>query len=194
MDRAALGMIRGPIHSRQKSILVDQLSRPDQVLPTEWSLLPRVFNKICRILSCPHLVLFATWANAKLLLYVSPVLDPQAWKQDALHLQWDHIFAYAFSLFELLRQVISKVMESEGLALVLVAPLWPQKEWFADLLDLLVEEPLELPRMWNFLVQPHVKKYYRGLETLRLHTWSLSSELLERRAFREKLRVLQRQT
>ena len=28
---------------------------------------------------------------------------------------------------------------------------------FADLLALLVEEPLELPLLWNLLVQPHVK-------------------------------------
>ena len=32
---------------REKSILGDQLSRPDQVLPMEWSLLPRVFYVIC---------------------------------------------------------------------------------------------------------------------------------------------------
>ena len=46
-----------------------------------------------------------------------------------------------------------------------MAPLWPQKEWFTDLLALLMAEPLELPRVWDLLVQPHVKKYHCLLET-----------------------------
>ena len=52
----------------KKNILANQLSRPDQILPTEWSMLPRVFEEICRVFGRPHLNLFATWANVKLLL------------------------------------------------------------------------------------------------------------------------------
>ena len=65
----------------KKNILADQLSWPDQVLPMEWSMLPHVFDGICRVFGCPQLDLFATWANAKLPLYVSPVPDPLAWKK-----------------------------------------------------------------------------------------------------------------
>ena len=36
--------------------------------------------------------------------------------------------------------------------MVPLAPLWPQKEWFLDLLALRVEEPLEFPMLWNLLV------------------------------------------
>ena len=86
--------------------------------------------------------------------------------------------------FALLCQVILRVMELEGLKLLLVAPLWPQKEWFADLL---VAELLELPRVWNFPAHPHVRKYHRVPETHRLHAWSLSSNLSERLDFRGKL-------
>ena len=63
--------------SRRKNILADQ------VLPTEWSLLPKVIEGICSVFGRPHLHLFATRAKMKLPLYVPPVLDPQAWKQDA---------------------------------------------------------------------------------------------------------------
>ena len=115
---------------------------------------------------------------------MSPILDPLAWEAGHIHLQWDHLYAQ-------LRRVISQVLELEGLSLVLIAPLWPQKEWFADLLALLVVEPLELPRVWNLLVQPHVRKYYRGLETFRLHTWNLSSDLSEKQVFREVLCISQ---
>ena len=91
-------------------------------------------------------------------------------------------------------KVISRVMESEGLRLLLMAPLWPQKECFADLLDLLIAEPFEFLRVWNLLAQPHVRKYHQGLKTFRLHAWSLSSYLYKRQDFQGRLRALQWQT
>ena len=41
----------------KKNVLADQLSCPDQVLPTEWSLLPRVFDAICEVFDCPPIYL-----------------------------------------------------------------------------------------------------------------------------------------
>ena len=95
------------IPGKKKNILADQLNCPDQILPTEWSLLPCVFDGICQVFGCPHLDLFTTRVNTKLPLNVSPVPDPIAWKQDALHLPWNHLVAYTFPPFILLRQVIS---------------------------------------------------------------------------------------
>ena len=53
-----------------KNILVDQLSHPDQVLPTVWFPLPLVSYAICEVFDCPHIYSFATRANMKLPLYV----------------------------------------------------------------------------------------------------------------------------
>ena len=53
--------------------------------------------------------------------------------------------AHAFPPFSVIRQVINKVIPSHNLDLNLVAPLWHQKEWLPDLLELLVEPPLQLP-------------------------------------------------
>ena len=117
----------------RKNILANQLSRLDQVLPMEWSLLPRVFEGICSVFGRPHLDLFATRANTKLPLYVFPVPNPLAWKQDAFQHPWDHLSTYAFLPFALLRQVLSRVLALTGLSLVLVALLWLQEEWFADI-------------------------------------------------------------
>ena len=171
---------------RKKNVLADQFSHPDQVLPSEWSLLMRVFKGICKVFGCPHLDLFATHANAKLPLYVSPVPDPMAWKQCTFQRPWDHLSAYALPRFALLRQVLSRVL-STGLSLVPVALLWPQKVWVTDLLSLLVGEPLELLLVWNLLVQLHVWKCHRGLRTFLLHTWKLSSVLSERQSFLRRL-------
>ena len=71
---------------------------------------------------------------------MSPVVDPTAWKQDAFQHPWDGLSSNLFPHFAILRQVLSRVMLLIDLFLVLVAPLWYQKEWFVDLLVLLSEE------------------------------------------------------
>ena len=68
---------------KKKNVLADQLSNLNQVLPTEWSFLPWVFNTICEVHGHPYIDLFATRADGKLILYVSRVPDPVTWKQDA---------------------------------------------------------------------------------------------------------------
>ena len=68
---------------KKMNVLADQRNRQDQVLYVEWSVLPQVFNVICEVFCLPHTALFATIVNVKLLLYVSPVPVPMAWKQDA---------------------------------------------------------------------------------------------------------------
>ena len=70
-------------HHGKSNIPANQLSHPDQVLPTRWSLLPWVFDAICAVDVWPLIYLFSTRANAKLPLYMSPVSNPTAWKQDA---------------------------------------------------------------------------------------------------------------
>ena len=132
---------------------------------------------------CPHLDLFATRANVKPPLYVSPVPDPIARKQDAFQHSWAHLSTYAFPPFVLIRQVLSRVLLSIGLSLILLALCWPQKEWFADLLSLLVDEPFKLLQVWNLLVQPHVREFHCSLGTLCLHVWKLSSDLSEKQGF-----------
>ena len=81
------------------NILADQLSRPDQILLTEWSLLPCVFDRFCGVFGRSHLNLFATRASNKFPLYMSPVPDLLAWTQDTLHLPSDLLDAYAFPPF-----------------------------------------------------------------------------------------------
>ena len=61
--------------------------------------------------------------------------------------------------------------------MILVALLWPQKEWFTDFLALLVEELLELPMPRYLLAQAHARKFQRGLESLCLYAWRLSSDV-----------------
>ena len=75
----------------ESNVLADLLSRRRQVVGTEWSLHPRVARSLLRVWGNPSIDLFATCLNAKLPLYCSLVLDPQAVFEDAFRHPWDDL-------------------------------------------------------------------------------------------------------
>ena len=91
------------------NVLADVLSRCGQVVGTEWSLHPQVARSLLRVWGNPSIDLFATCLNAKLPLYCSLVLDPQAVFEDALRHPWDDLDLYAFPPFPLVGRVIARV-------------------------------------------------------------------------------------
>ena len=169
---------------RQANVLADLLSRRWQIVGTKWSLHPQVARLLLCVWGNPSIDLFATSLNAKLPLYCSLVLDPQAIFEDAFLHPWDDLDLYAFPPFPLIGRVVARV---ESHRVTLVAPLWPEKEWFADLLLLLTQPPLALPWWDSLLRQPHCNLFHQGLHALNLHAWRLSSVTSESRAFREWL-------
>ena len=171
----------------ESNVMADLLSRRGQVVGTEWSLHPQVARSLLRVWGNPSIDLFATCLNAKLPLYCSLVPDPQAVFEDAFRQPWDDLDLYAFPPFALVGRVIALVQESSQVAMTLVAPLWPEKEWFADLLLLLTQPPLALPCWDKLLRQPHCSLFHQGVHALNLHAWRLSSVTTESRAFREGL-------
>ena len=168
----------------QANVLADLLSRRGQVVGTEWFLHPQVARSLLRVCGNPSIDLFATCLNAKLPLYCLLVPDPQAVFEDAFRHPWDDLDLYAFPPFPLVGRVIACVRESSRVALTLVAPLWPEKEWFADLLLLLTQPPLALPWWDSLLWQPHCNLFHQGIHALNLHSWRLSSVTSESRVFR----------
>ena len=107
------------------NVIADKLSRLNQVIQTEWSLLPEVFAQICRRWHRPSVDLFATRFNHKLPRFVSPVPDRSAWEVDALSLPWEDLDAYAFPPTALLHQVVTKLLDHGFRRLILIAPGWP---------------------------------------------------------------------
>ena len=171
----------------QANVLADLLSRCGQVVETEWSLHPQAARSLLRVWGNPSIDLFATRLNVKLPLYCSLVPDPQAVFEDAFHHPWDGLDLYAFPPFPLVSRVIARVKESSRIAMTLVAPLWPEKEWFADLLLILAQPPLALPWWDSLLQQPHCNLFHQGVHALNLHEWRLSSVTSKSRAFQEGL-------
>ena len=149
----------------QANVLADPLSRRWQIIGTEWSLHPQVARSLPRVWGNPSIDLFATCLNAKLPLYCLLVPDPQAVFEDAFRHPWDDLDLYSFPPFPLVGRVIARVRESLRVAMTLVAPLWPEKEWFADLLLLLTQPPLALSWWDSLFRQPHCNLFHQQWHT-----------------------------
>ena len=138
--------------------------------------------------------LSASSLNNRLPVYYSPIQDPQAIGVDSMLHSWDHLQAYAFPPFSLIRPVVNKTRGAISAEFTLIAPYWPHKEWFPDLLVLLLEPPIRLPRRADLLRQPHFHRYHRGLPSLNLHAWRLSSnQLCKKDSLKKWLNSFQRQ-
>ncbi len=157
------------------NVLADSLSRKNQILPTEWSLHPTVFSKICSVFGVPQYDLFATRWNHKLPQFVSPVPDPLASAVDALSWSWPRTLLYAFPPTALVPAVLQKIL-LDGATVLLVCPLRPTKSWFNLYLQLLQSPPRLLPLRSDLLSQPQSGRCHAALESLNLHVGLLSAE------------------
>lgn len=168
------------------NVLADALSRRDQVLSTEWTLNSEVCRQLWKLWGYPTIDLFATRANCRLGNFVSPYEDPQAIATDALLFGWNHQDLYAFPPFPLIRKVLNKLRESQNTRLILIAPFWPQKEWFPDLWSMSVQTPRLLPSRWDLLRQPHVRRFHQRLHELHLTAWRLSTVSSDTKVSRQR--------
>ena len=171
------------------NILADRLSRLDKPIKTEWALDQTVANSVLQMLNFPNVDLFATRFNHRLPLYVSPVQDYKALAIDALFMDWNHLHAYAFPPFILIPAVLEKIRQHQC-RIVLIAPFWPQQQWFSELLLLLVSAPICLPLIPRLLTQSKGRFVHQNLPILDLHIWELSNNQSEIRNFHKTLQIL----
>ena len=104
------------------------------------------------------------------------MVDQQSAGTDAMIQPWDNLQAYAFPLFGFIQRVLTKVRQSRNLEMTLVAPFWPLKLWFPDLLVLLVEVQVLLLMRKDLLKQSHFHHYHRKLPALRLTGFRIVSD------------------
>ena len=79
-------------------------------------------------------------------------------------------------------RVINHIKTMTGLQMILLAPLWSHREWFLNLLLLLVVEPLQHPKVWDLLM--HISLYPGSYQSSHME---LSSNFLENKAFQREL-------
>ena len=141
-----------------------------------------MFKQICQKWFTPHVDLFATHLNHKLLLYVSLVPDPKAWDIDALNINWMGLSAYAYPPTALLHRVIQKIKQCHCLIIV-IAPGWPGMPWFWDLVQLPTEIPPQLPVSTALLKQSHNYVFHSNPQHLNLHPWCLGVYSSKKKAY-----------
>ena len=73
----------------------------------------------------------------------------------------NNLDAYAYPPTTLIRPCLNKV-KSENVDLILIAPNWPNQEWFTDILDLLVQKPIKLPHSKILLKQTFSHRFRTG--------------------------------
>ena len=162
-----------------RNVLADSLSRPHRLPSSKWSLNMGVFRSLAR--QWPVIIdLFATSDNHRCSIYFSSFRDPLSVGTFAILQSWDGLIAYAFPPWSILPQVMAKLRVSNGTLLTLVAPYWPHRPWFVDLLQLSVAPPVVLSNRSDLLFQPRPCQHYPGLHRLALHAWRLSSDSPER--------------
>ena len=162
--------IQGSLNTR-----ADLLSRPNLVIGSEWTLHQEVVQD--HLHQWPAIIdLFATSLTARLPVFFAPAWEPKATGVDKFLQLWDNLQAYAFPPIAIIRRVLLRLRASHHCDLTLIAPFWPQREWFPDLLELLSDIPIELPKRRDLLRQPHFHRFHENLQMLRLTAWRLSSD------------------
>ena len=167
------------------NVIADHLSRPNQPIPTEWSLHPEIVKRIFRVWSTPEVDMFATLSNSHLPRFMSPIPEPRALAVDALSQDWQGRSMYMFPPFPLLSKVIQKLRSTQAAEVVLVAPWWLTQSWFPHLLRLCVEHPLALPHRRDLLSQQD-QNYISDGKSYHLHAWRLSCDTIKEQAFQKR--------
>ena len=121
---------------------------------SEWQLDPSVFERITEHWGKPNLDLFASQINFQFKPYISWKPDPDAKTVNAFTFSWHDDFMYIFPPFSLMGQVLKKIREDKGKAIV-IAPLWPTQPWWPRLCQLMSEPPLQLRNHKNLLSLPY---------------------------------------
>ncbi|XP_070607583.1 uncharacterized protein [Erythrolamprus reginae] len=154
------------------NVQADWLSRAT-IDPGEWNLHQDLFHQISLKFGLPVLDLFATEANAHLPRFFSRFPSPGAEAINALRSPWPPGLLYAFPPIPILPDVIHKVL-SERARVILIAPHWPRRPWFADLQQLSIQDPWRLPVSGDMLRQG--ASFHPDPEWFHLTAWLLSGE------------------
>jgi hypothetical protein len=169
-----------------ENVLADSLSRRQMVMPQEWSLHQKVADLIFQVLGRPHVDLFASTGNQKLLSFYSRFPEQEAYATEALEFNWKNIWAYAFPPMAILPIVINKIRD-QGATVILIAPMWPRRTWYPEILQLLVDFPYQLPKMSNLLSQHKGRCLHPNPEIFHLVAWKLSGVPSLRKEFQQQL-------
>ncbi len=148
----------------------DALSR-QLTFPGEWRLHPETIRLIWSRFGEAQVDLFASRESSHCQLYFS--LTEGTLGTDALAHSWPRALCkYAFPPVSLLAQTLCKVREDEEQVL-LVAPFWPTRTWFPELILLATAPPWPIPLRKDLLSQGLGTIWHPRPDLWNLHVWLL---------------------
>ncbi len=149
----------------------DALSR-QLTFPGEWRLHPETIRLIWSRFGEAQVDLFASPESSHCQLYFSLTEGPLG--TDALAHSWPRALRkYAFPPVSLLAQTLCKLREDEEQVL-LVAPHWPTRTWFPELISLATAPPWRIPLRKDLLSQGLGTIWHARPDLWNLHVWLLN--------------------
>ena len=197
-DSKAITLV--PVHlPGVRNIQADSLSRVGQTLTTEWTMAMESLRPVFAKWGEPQIDMFATFANRRLVKFVSPYPDPRAEWTDAMSMPWDKErgLLYVFPPFKMVPQVLQKIAQSPELQVILIALLQPAASWFPELMDLTKEDPVPLFVEGQDLLTQDVcmgggVTETRHFRPSNLHAWKLRAILRAKGHSREAAKMMSR--
>ena len=153
---------------------------------SDWMLCPIIFQEINLRFGPLQIDLFASRLTSQLPNYASWRPDPFASATDAFTMDWSIAVGYANPPWNLIGRVLSQARQQEA-TLVLVAPVWRAQPWYPNLLEILIDKPLLLPRVPR-LIQPTHPVNNPDIRP-QLAAWHISGQSSLQEAFRLKLQT-----
>ena len=153
------------------NIFTDQLSLV-RVRPTKWQMHKVVVQTLFQIWGTPLIDLFASKEHKQTPLFCSWIPHQDALAKDALSISWEGMFAYVYPPIGLIPKVLQH-MEQFCCQIILIAPKWPRRHWYPDLLKFLIACPRKLPLWPDKLQQPKTMISNPNPEVFSLHAWLL---------------------
>ena len=118
--------------------------------------------------------------------------DPDAYATDAMCLSWKNKYVYIFPSFRMLFRIPQKLQEDQARALV-TSPLWRTQVWFPKICQMLISQPVFLPKGVSLLQLPHNRSKTHPLwPKLQLMACPLSGRDSDSKTFQHELAISSR--
>ena len=168
------------------NVIADHLSRPNQPIPTEWSLHPEIVERIFRVWGTP-VDMFATLSNSHLPRFMSPIPEPRALAVDALVSGLAGKVNVHVSPIPPAQQSHAEVSIHSGGRGNSRSPLVAVSVVVSTSTTSLCGTPSSFPYRRDLLSQQD-QKYISDGKSYHLHVWRLSCDTIKQQAFQTRSR------